>query len=1200
NADLFNGAGGIAVGKSIGAGFSVSVDSIRRETQAIIGNLETELTQSLFSSVGAGVDQQDRIYLGYNHGLSDGDQVTYAAGGDAVIGGLNDSESYFVKLVDDSNNSGDPYLRLGRTFAEHTATFGDTGAVPGRNVINLGYVHGFQLGDAVRYQTGGSAAIGGLVEGQTYYVIPISPTTIALAADARDARASFNLFFDPADTVADNTLVFSHEHGYTEGQPLQYGTGGGTAIPGLVDGGTYYVHVIDPNVIELRTSPSGVTSIALGNAQDLGSTHTFTNGLLYSSSTVTGLNTLGSSNTIDLGYWHGYTNGQPLRYQTSGTTIGGLTNDTVYYAIVDGEQRIALATTPAEAYRGRTQFINVEDSIESDVIELEFDHGYQTGDAVVYSRSAFYSSSDNPTSPIFYTDASNNQIELVEGETYFAIRMEDPDDLIYNPDTDTFSPFSIGIKLALTQADALSDTAVSLDTTTATGVHAFHLRDSRIALTNTSADNSPQYFLNDLRVELSAASEAGTTHSLRLSLNPNGTIEETHGLGRVFTATADADATFNPATAVTGNQITQTHSFTTGDMLVYDDGIRSDATATEIGGLYRGQIVFAIVTGTNTFRVADSAANALAGTAITLDTSSVAGTAHTFRKTSISPTGIVDLGYSHGFVTGDKVVYSNGGGQSIGGLDHGRTFYVVAETSTSVRLAESAADAANGTTISLQPYFATGSQHGLGRVFRPTPVVDSGANTITFDQPHPYRTGDAVTYSSGSGTAIGGLTSGNTYYVIDVDGISLQLSATPGGSPINLDGTLATGSEHRIGTLSGDGSVVAQGTGAVLAQSSGDIISVTLAGSVITRPDPGQENLNNNNQDGPPAQVVDRKFSVSESASYSARDIIVDLKDVQEANSAIDADQANGPEKRRTSRSIAGAVSVHVINDTTRAIISDSNVTFRSLDVDAFNDSKSIAITGALAIASGNPEAEGIAGAISVSVIDNETYAIIEGSIVNVLEGDLNVDAGNDSDIITVAMGAAGVSGAKALAGSVVVNAIGSEAHAKIRDGSEVIVLAAPGVVGSGKAAVASRDENTIISIAGAGGLAFGAGADKKTGVGAAVNVNVIDPREGTTATIEDSDLSAEGVAIVDADVANIVTPITVALATALGGTSPKSLAAAVSVGVVVVDGTTRASARRRKNQGISGKGGVRIEADDNSVITTVSGGVALAGSLGG
>ncbi|MCG8651339.1 MAG: hypothetical protein MI861_15980, partial [Pirellulales bacterium] len=716
NADLFNGAGGLAKGYSTGAGLSLSVDTIRRETQAIIGNLELDLTRNLFSSVGAGIDSEDRVFLGYNHGFSDGDQVTYAGGGDTVIGGLRDGDTYFVKLGEDSDNSGDPYIRLGRSFAEHTATFSDADVEPAGNVIDVGYVHGFQLGDAVRYQAGGADPIGGLVEGQTYFVIPVSATEIALTEDEIETRTSFDVVFDPSDTVAGNSLVFSFEHEYAEGQPLLYGAGGGSPIPGLSDGATYYVHVVDVNTIELRSSALGVDPVLLGDPAGIGRTHTLQQGLSYSAGTVTGDNPSGASHTIDLGYWHGFGSGQPIRYQASGTPINGLTDDTVYYAIIDGEETIALAGTEADAYRGRWQYFNTEDSIESDLIELEFDHDYQTGDAVVYSRTAFYKEGEDLTTPVFYTDANNNSGELVEGEIYYAIRVEDVNDPIYNPETETFDPFSQGVKLALTPEDALNGVALTLDASTATGIHALHLKDVRIPIDASIADDSPQYFSREMRVDLTGAVSAGSTHSLRLSLDPTGTVDETHGLGRVITPTADAIGSIHPLVDVSASEITLAHSFATGDPLVYDDGFDGNLNTNAIGGLYRGQIVYAIVTGPNTFKLAESAAAALAGTALTLDTTQAVGTAHTFRATSIDSTGTIELGFQHGFTTGDAVAYSAGGGQSIGGLGHGNVYYVVVDSPTSIQLAKTPADANNGSTVSLSPYFASGSQHGFGRV----------------------------------------------------------------------------------------------------------------------------------------------------------------------------------------------------------------------------------------------------------------------------------------------------------------------------------------------------------------------------------------------------------------------------------------------------------------------------------------------------
>lgn len=175
-----------------------------------MGNLVTELS----SAPGVGVDSTGEIYLGYNHGFQDGDVVTYSSGGDYVIGGLIDGDSYFVNVVSDSDNSGDLTIRLARSKAEaleQSPTRFAPGAVSGgvnSQTIELGYVHHFQLGDAVAYHNGGGVSIGGLEDGQTYYVIPVSSTAVALTRNLSDVLNTFDTVFDPAYAVKDGNLVF--------------------------------------------------------------------------------------------------------------------------------------------------------------------------------------------------------------------------------------------------------------------------------------------------------------------------------------------------------------------------------------------------------------------------------------------------------------------------------------------------------------------------------------------------------------------------------------------------------------------------------------------------------------------------------------------------------------------------------------------------------------------------------------------------------------------------------------------------------------------------------------------------------------------------------------------------------------------------------------------------------------------------------
>ena len=139
-------------------------------------------------------------------------------------------------------------------------------------------------------------------------------------------------------------------------------------------------------------------------------------------------------------------------------------------------------------------------------------------------------------------------------------------------------------------------------------------------------DSSAQYFVVDPTIDLTAAASVGSTHSLRLSLDPAGTATETHGIGRTFSPVDSTVVTFNPSTDVAANTITKAaHGYATGDRLIYDSGSTADAVQTPIKELFNGQIVHVISTGANTFQLAATGADAAAGKAITLTTNSATG-----------------------------------------------------------------------------------------------------------------------------------------------------------------------------------------------------------------------------------------------------------------------------------------------------------------------------------------------------------------------------------------------------------------------------------------------------------------------------------------------------------------------------------------------------------------------------------------------
>jgi hypothetical protein len=96
----------------------------------------------------------------------------------------------------------------------------------------------------------------------------------------------------------------------------------------------------------------------------------------------------------------------------------------------------------------------------------------------------------------------------------------------------------------------------------------------------------------------------------------------------------------------------------------------------------------------------------------------------TFAGTGVNTTSEVITIGSHWFSDGDKVMYSNGGGTTIGGLVNNTTYYIIKNSSTAVKLATTYANAMNGTAVNLTSA-GTGLSHTLSNELQlPTAVTD--------------------------------------------------------------------------------------------------------------------------------------------------------------------------------------------------------------------------------------------------------------------------------------------------------------------------------------------------------------------------------------------------------------------------------------------------------------------------------------------
>ena len=211
---------------------------------------------------------------------------------------------------------------------------------------------------------------------------------------------------------------------------------------------------------------------------------------------------------------------------------------------------------------------------------------------------------------------------------------------------------------------------------------------------------------------------------------------------------------FNARTSIniSNEQITlNSHNFETGDRLTYSNG-----GGTTLSNLTSGNTYFAIKHDNNTIKLASTLANANAGNAIDLSPAS-----HIFNtRTAASVVNDTIQISGHNFVNGDTVTYTSGG-RTLRNLTSGTNYVVRDVSGNSFKLK----DTSNNNIDIL----------GMIDNFNSQSDVNHTTNRINVSG-HNFQTGDQITYSTGGGAAIGGLTNGQTYTVSSISGDLIQLT----------------------------------------------------------------------------------------------------------------------------------------------------------------------------------------------------------------------------------------------------------------------------------------------------------------------------------------------------------------------------------------------------------------------------------------
>jgi len=236
--------------------------------------------------------------------------------------------------------------------------------------------------------------------------------------------------------------------------------------------------------------------------------------------------------------------------------------------------------------------------------------------------------------------------------------------------------------------------------------------------------------------------------------------------------------TFDANDATNANVTTDTititaHGFSDGDELKY---IVPAAPATALGGLTDGTNYFVVGSTANTIQLAATSG----GAAIDLTRNDLTFDGDDAAVVDVVNDKIVD---TNTFTTGDYVTYSNGGGVDIGGLTDGANYYIIAASASEFQLSLTSGGAAIDLTANNEVTIDS---------------TDVAVVEVTDDKiitANTFANDDIVTYSNGGGTDIGGLTDGTDYYIINASATEFQLSATSGGSAIDIT-AVGVGAAH--------------------------------------------------------------------------------------------------------------------------------------------------------------------------------------------------------------------------------------------------------------------------------------------------------------------------------------------------------------------------------------------------------------------
>ncbi|MDB5856869.1 MAG: Hemolysin-type calcium-binding region, partial [Ramlibacter sp.] len=562
---------------------------------------------------------------------------------------------------------------------------------------------------------------------------------------------------------------------------------------------------------------------------------------------------------------------------------------------------------------------------------------------------------------------------------------------------------------------------------------------------------------------------------------------------------------------------------------------------------------------------------------------------------------------------------------------------VATATGTAFGVAGAGSGAVNKIDNEIAAYIASSGDDAVAFDPSAAGVVDLAADTIRATA-HGLTTGQVVVYSRDGGSDIGGLVTGQTYYVMRVDNDKFQLAASLAnalaGTAVGLT-TAGVGTTHRVqragvrasGAVSlkaTDGAKITADAGGYalsLSESKGTGTSVAVASGVAVSVNKIGKGSGHSVKAYVDASSVTAGTGVTLEAGSTATIKAVTIGGAA-AGSMTTGAGAGGALAGAGAGSyvdIRQTIEAAVRNGSTvRATGTGADVTLKATDGSSITaDAGGVAIAGVRATGGGAAGALSLGAATATNTIDNSVTAKIDGSTVSAA-GDVTLSAKSTATIDALAFGVAGSYASGTGAGLV-----GAFAGAGSGASNTIDVRIAAFIAGSGgtrsvegatgEVTLTATDNSSITADAGGYALSYagatGAGTTVAGAVGASSAYNDIGKGSGqwAKAYIDNSVVKgATKVALTAVSTAHI-DALAMGGSLAIGRSTGSSLSGAVAgAGAGTINDlrmTVSAMISGGSTVQATGTGGdITLSATDTSHIKADAGGVAIGytGSAGG